>query len=635
MEMANQYENVCYDGLNSIPAVLESCMDKYTDMMAITDTYNGISMTYSELKEKMNFIASGLQSLGIKKGDKVGLFAESHGLWLPTSLAILKCGAIDVIRGSNAPIDELQYITMHADCKGVIIRDMKIYKALKPFFEKYRLDFIVITYPKGHIDTTDVKSPIYTLSEIEDMGRKHVFEPVEISRDDDCSILFTSGTTGNPKGVVLSHLASIYQIEIAHSGFLSMPGENTLQILPIWHAYERIGEFYYISRGCHLHYTTLKKKKNDLAKYNINTLMSVPRIWEALRGGIYQKLRQSSPTAYKIFDFAIKVSIAYKTHKMYGERRITNKVSYHALSTVRHRIMRTLYKPMHELFYKTLYKKIKEAAGLSTIRASLSGGGALSMQDELFYDAIGIDLRTGYGLTETSPVLTLRSVQDKNFLGSAGKPVPGTDIKIVDPQTFKPLPKFTKGLVIAKGPQVMKRYYKDEKATQNAMTEDGYFITGDLGWLTNENNLVLVGRLKETIVLSSGENVEPVPIEEAILLSPYIDQIVLVGQDQNGVGALIVPSKEALEKCGITNMANVKSYKDGNFNNPELEELIKKEINSKIMNKPNLRVFEKVKQFAILKDSFTIENGLLSMTQKIKRNKVFEKYKDLISGMYK
>jgi long-chain acyl-CoA synthetase len=286
------------------------------------------------------------------------------------------------------------------------------------------------------------------------------------------------------------------------------------------------------------------------------------------------------------------------------------------------------------LFTNTLYKKIKKAVGLGNIRASISGGGALSMQDELFYDAIGVNLRIGYGLTETAPVLTLRNVTDKNFLGSVGTPVRGCDLKVVDPKTFKELPYFEKGLVIVKGPQVMKGYYKDEDATRKVMTEDGYFITGDLGWLTKQNNLVLVGRLKETIVLSSGENVEPVPIEEAILLSPFIDQIVLVGQDRSGIGALVVPSKEALEKCGIS-MKDVSSYKDNNvLTDKKLESLIKSEINTHIVNKPNLRVFEKVKQFTLLNESFSVENGLMSATQKVKRNKVFEKYEKVIGNMY-
>ena len=629
-------EKVSYAGLHSLADVLENCMAKYSNYNAITDKYNNVYLTYGELREEMNYFASGLQALGVKKGDKVGIFAESNGLWMATSLAILKCGAVDVIRGSNAPIEELHYITAHSDCKGIILRDDKLFNAMKPFLQKYRLDFVIITYSEGNINVDGVKSKVYTHKDIINLGKKHKFSPVSVQRNDDCSILYTSGTTGNPKGVLLSHENSIYQLEIVHDGFLAQPGENTLQILPIWHAYERIGQCYYISRGCHLHYTTLSGLKNDLANYDIDTFMSVPRIWESIRLGVYQKLKQTSPILYKIFDFAIKTSIAYKTHRMYGERRITNKWSYNALSTIRHRIIRSFYKPLHVLFSKTLYKKIKKAVGLSNIRASISGGGALSMQDELFYDAIGVNLRIGYGLTETAPVLTLRNVGDKNFLGSAGTPLLGTDLKIVNPNTMEELPVFSKGLVIVKGPQIMKGYYKDEESTRKVMTDDGYFITGDLGWLTKENNLVLVGRLKETIVLSSGENVEPVPIEEAILLSPYIDQIVLVGQDRNGVGALVVPSKEALEKCGI-NMKNLQSYKDNEkvLRDARLQMLIKNEINTHIVHKPNLRVFEKVKQFSVINESFSVENGMMSATQKVKRNKVFEKYEDVIGSMYK
>lgn len=625
---------VSYKGLNSLAEVLESCMEKYSSYQAITDKYNNVYMTYGELKEEMNLFASGLQALGVKKGDKIGLFAESNGLWMATSLAIQKCGAIDVIRGSNAPIEELHYITAHADCKGLILRDEKLYNAMKPFLEKYRLDFVIVTYTKSNLDTTNLKTKVYTHKDIIELGKVNKFIPVQMDRNDDGSILYTSGTTGNPKGVLLSHGNTIYQIEVVHEGFLAQPGENTLQILPIWHTYERVGQCYYISRGCNLHYTTLTGLKNDLATYDIDTFMSVPRIWESIRLGIYQKLKQASPIMYNIFDFAIKTSISYKTHRMYGERRITNKLGYHTLSTIKHRIIRSFIKPLHVLFYNTLYKKIKKAVGLDKIRASISGGGALSMQDELFYDAIGVNLRIGYGLTETAPVLTLRNVTDKNFLGSVGTPVRGCDLKVVDPKSFEELPPFKKGLVIIKGPQVMKGYYKDPEVTSKVMTEDGYFITGDLGWLTKQNNLVLVGRLKETIVLSSGENVEPVPIEEAILLSPYIDQIVLVGQDRSGVGALVVPSKEALEKCGI-NMKNVQSYKDNVLVDSKLENLIKNEINTHILNKPNLRVFEKVKQFALLNEAFSVENGLMSATQKVKRNKVFEKYEEVIGKMYK
>ncbi len=617
----------------SIFDAIESSATKYKDLDAIYDKYNSVYHTYGEMLEEIYNFSQGMQSLGIGKGDKVCLISENQGRWFIASQSILRLGAISVLRGSNAPLDELDYIIPFSDAKAVIVKDVKTFDNLKPTFAKVNLNFVCILFANKEINKEGVNCPCYTYDEIKELGKNHEFQKVEIQPSDEAMMLFTSGTTGVPKGVMLSHNNILHQIEACARDFYVKAGDRTLQVLPVWHAYEQIGQLYYFSKGCHLHFTTLVGLKNDLAEYNIDTMMSVPRIWEAVRAGVYQKLKQKSKLLYKIFDFAIKNSIAYKTHKMYGERRITNKLTYNTLSTIRHRIIRSFMKPMHVLFSKTLYKKLKAAAGLN-FRCSISGGGALSMADELFYDAIGVELRIGYGLTETSPVLTLRSTRMKNYLGAAGMPVAYTEIKIVDPQTGEELPKFTKGLVKVRGPQIMMGYYKDEQATKAAIDEEGWFNTGDLGWLTYQNNLVLVGRLKETIVLSSGENVEPVPIEEACLMSPYIEQIVLVGQDKSGIGALIVPSKEALEKCGI-NMKDLKSHKDETVEDEALLDLFKKEINKYIQNKPNLRAFEKIKQMAFLKEPFSRENGLMSATAKIKRNKVFEKYEEAIKKMYK
>jgi long-chain acyl-CoA synthetase len=287
---------------------------------------------------------------------------------------------------------------------------------------------------------------------------------------------------------------------------------------------------------------------------------------------------------------------------------------------------------LHIFCTNTLYKEIKNTIGLN-FRASFSGGGSLSLQDELFYDAIGVNIRTGYGLTETSPDLTLRHANDKNYLCSAGKPVKGTEIKIVDPENLSELGIFQKGLVLVRGPQVMKGYYKDEDATNKVIDKEGWFNTGDLGWLTMDNHLVLLGRIKETIVLSSGENIEPVPIEEACLQSGYIEQIILVGQDKDSIGALVVPTKEALEKCGIA-VNELKKGANLSIKNPNLKELIKKEINNHIKLKSNLAKFEKIKTFEIIRDAFSQENGLLSKTGKTMRNKIFDKYENIISKMF-
>ena len=608
-------------------------ISKHGELPAITDTYCNISMNFNQVEEQISAFAAALQSFGVKKGDFVGIFTENNGRWCICEQGTMRTGAVCTLRGSNAPVTELDYIINHSESMGLILRDGKLLNGLKPYLEKYDLKFVILMFKSEKDDISGVNCPVYYFDEVIEIGKTKEFVKPEQNIDEFCVMLYTSGTTGNPKGVALTHQNILAQIPSVEIGFMSKVGENTLQILPVWHAYEHIVQLYFFMSGCHLHFTTLTGLKNDLTRYDVDTMMSVPRIWEALRLGIFQKLKQKSPLLYGVFDFAVKLSITYKIHKMYSERGITNKKNgYHKLSSLYHRFVRSFLKPFHVLFTNTLYKKIKDNAGVN-FRASISGGGALSMKDQLFYDAIGVNLREGYGLTETAPVLTLRNVGDPNFLGCCGKPLMATEVKILDMETKEELGIFQKGIVHVRGFQVMKGYYKDEEATKAVLTEDGWFNTGDIGWLTADNNLVLVGRMKETIVLSNGENVEPVPIEEACLESPYIDQIMLVGQDQSSIGALVVPSEEALKKCGIL-AKDMKSGKNLSIKNETLHDLIKKEIATHIKSKKSLKSFEQIKQFEVINENFTMANGMLSQTAKIKRNTVSEKYKTTISGMF-
>lgn len=625
--------NVFLMGKKSVPEYLEEEMENFRGMPAVKDELSNVEMTYDDVIENLNYIASAMQSLGIQKGDKVALISENNGRHFIFDQGIMKAGAASALRGTGAPVEELEYIMKHSDSKALVISDYKNLARLKDVVHNNPdIKFVAVMFEKGE-RPEGMNIPVYSYEEFIDIGKNHTFVDQNISVDDTAAILYTSGTTGLPKGVELSHKNFLVQFPSFKVCLEYKAGENTLHILPIWHSYEKTTQMYCFLSGCYLHFTTLPHLKTDLARYNIDAFMSVPRIWEALRLGIYQKIKQTSKLSYFIFDFAIRTSIYYKIHKMYSEKRTPNKkTSYKWTSRVYHKIARSFIKPLHILFTRTLYKKIKDQVGLMDVR-TLSGGGALSLKDELFYDAIGVNFRTGYGLTETAPLLTVRRISDPNYLCSVGRPVLGVEMKIVDPETDEELGIYQKGLVKIRAMQLMKGYYKDEEATKKVIDEDGWFNTGDLGWLTGENNLVLVGRMKETIVLSNGENIEPLPIEEACLGSPYIAQIILVGQDESSLGALVVPSEEALKKCGMA-AKEMNTGKSLSIKDPDLHQLIKKEINSYIKNKQNLKPFEKIKQFEVLKESFNMENGLLSQSGKTKRNSVFEKYKDTISKMF-
>lgn len=612
---------------------VENSLKKYASQKALKDGHNNLEMTYDEVLADINHFASALQYSGINFQDFVSLFSENNGRHFICNQAIIKTGACSVLRGISSPVDELDYILTHSDSKALILSDYKILNKLTEIInQNQNLKFIVVIFPKD-TKSSGINIPIYTFDEFIEIGKKNEFVKQEINLSDNASMLYTSGTTGHPKGVLLTHKNLLSQMLPVQDGLAIKAGEKSLQILPIWHAYEMMTQTLFFATGFYLHFTTIHHLKEDLLKYNIDIFMSVPRIWEALRLGIYQKLKQKSKLGYYIFNFAIKNSIRYKIHKMYSEERIPNKQTpYYRILRFYHWLIRSFRKPLHILCLNTIYGKIKTSIGLN-FRASFSGGGALSLQDELFYDAIGVNIRTGYGLTETSPDLTLRHANDKNYLCSAGKPIKGTEIKIVDPEYYFELGIFQKGLVMVKGPQIMKGYYKNDEATNKVIDKEGWLNTGDLGWLTRDNHLVLLGRIKETIVLSSGENVEPVPIEEACLQSGYIEQIVLVGQDEKSVGALVVPTKEALEKCGIA-INDLNKGVNLSIKDPDLKELIKKEINNYIKLKPNLAKFERIKTFEVINDAFNQENGLLSQTGKTKRNKIFDKYKDIISKMF-
>jgi long-chain acyl-CoA synthetase len=289
-----------------------------------------------------------------------------------------------------------------------------------------------------------------------------------------------------------------------------------------------------------------------------------------------------------------------------------------------------------------VYGKVREATG-GQVKQFISGGGSLARHLDLFFEIIDVPLLVGYGLTETAPVLSARRPW-RNLRGAAGQPIPFTEIKIVDPETGREVPQGTKGLVMARGPQVMEGYYKNPEATRKAIDPEGWFDTGDLGWISKDCNVVLTGRAKDTIVLTNGENIEPQPIEDACARSKYIDQIMLVGQDQRSLGAIIVPNLDALQVWAASQSLFIQVPGEDTPVPPGLtpvpleadpvQKLFRAELTREVKDRPGYRPDDRIGPFRLVLEPFSMENGLLTQTLKVKRPVVTERYRDMIDAMF-
>ena len=368
-------------------------------------------------------------------------------------------------------------------------------------------------------------------------------------------------------------------------------------------------------------------------------MVSVPRIWESIYESAQKQFREQSATRQKIVNFFFSISEKYILARRIVQGLTLSLDSPSTSEKFLAQLQTWIFAPIHYLGDRLVYQKVREATG-GQLKFAISGGGSLAMHLENFYEIVGINLLVGYGLTETAPVLSARRAW-YNLRGSSGKPIPQTEFCIVDPETHQMLPRGQKGLVLARGPQIMKGYFENPEATAKAINFDGWFDTGDLGWLSPNNDIILTGRAKDTIVLTNGENIEPQAIEDACLRSRYIDQIVLVGQDQKCLGALIVPNLDALKQWAIQQNLTLKlpeepltQTQEITLDSPAVQNLFREELNREVKNRPSYRIDDRIGPFQLLAEPFTMENGLLTQTLKVKRPVVMERYRDMINKMY-
>ncbi len=385
------------------------------------------------------------------------------------------------------------------------------------------------SYVSDEAPPTGETLKVLNFAQLIEIGKNHNFVPVKQNRDALATLIYTSGTTGKPKGVMLSYKNLMHQVSTFGTVLQPNAGDIVLSILPSWHSYERTVEYYLLSQGCTQVYTNLRSVKGDLRQFKPNYMVGVPRLWESIYEGVQKQFREQPAKKQRLINFLLGISDKYIKARRVAQGLDLNNLHASAIERLAAKIQALALLPLHALGERLVYAKVREATG-GHVKQMISGGGALPRHIDNFFEIIGVQILQGYGLTETSPVTHVRRPW-RNLIGASGLPLPATEAKIVDPETKAAFANREARLsIVERGPQIMQGYYQNPEATAKAIDAEGWFDSGDLGWLTPQDDLVLTGRAKDTIVLTNGENIEPQPIEDACLRSPYIDQIMLVGQ---------------------------------------------------------------------------------------------------------
>ena len=598
-----------------------------------------IPVTFSKLQERSRALALALSELGVKRGDAVGLLSDNRPEWLASDLAVLSLGAADVPRGRDAMPYEIEHILKVTKASVVFVENDELMDKLSLIRTKLESLKTVILFD-GVREIADAATIHYSdllRRGIELLsakgGKERIEKEIALGKEDDtATIIFTSGTTGLPKGVMLSHRNMLYQLGEIDKIVDFQKGWKWLSVLPVWHAFERIVQYVSLYEHSILAYSKPigKIMLTDIQRINPELLCSVPRIWETVKAGVYQTLKAKKPAEQKIFSFFLSAAKRYRHYEnlVLGLEPKFRK-SLGVFDKIRGFIPYIVLKGIYSIGDKAAFSQIKSKFGTSFV-AGISGGGAMSKDVEEFFSAIGIKLLNGYGMTETAPVVGVAEYPHSKhgFMHTFA----GTELKVLDTETREVLPPGEKGELLIRGPQVMKGYFNDEERTRQIIDRDGFIHTGDLAVLDIDGDFSIVGRVKDTIVLSGGENIEPVPIENTMKESEYIDTAVVIGQDEKYLGALIVINEKNVERYLKENHVPYIN-RDMLAEMDEVRRLINSEISRYVSSEAGFKPYEQVSRFAILDKPFVVGREL-SAKQEVKRAEVMKLYRKEIETIF-
>jgi long-chain acyl-CoA synthetase len=548
-------------------------------------------MTYLEFARKTDAFRAGLASLGLKRGDRVAIISNNRPEWAIAAYACFGLGVAFVPMYEAQLPKEWEFIVSDCEAKGLIVSNDAICEKTRDLLEKVpSLEHIISFDP-----ATKKSEKVRTFKEL--VATKEKVPTIKPEPKDTACFIYTSGTTGNPKGVILSHNNIASNVAAMHDIRPMSSMDRSLSFLPWAHSFGQTVELHGLfSMGASLAIAeSVEKILDNLAETRPTLLFSVPRIFNKLYAAV-QKQISSKPG---FIQSMVKTALATRAKQRAGKAISLGEGLVLALTD------------------KVVFAKVRARFG-GNLKYAFSGGAAISTEVAEFIDSLGITVYEGYGLTETSPIATANYANNRK-IGSVGKPIPGVKISISDEHE-----------IIVHGPNVMVGYHNRKEENDAVFTPDGGFRTGDMGKLDEDGFLFITGRIKEQYKLENGKYVVPTPLEEQLKLSPYVLNVFVYGDNKPYNIALLVANVDALKAWGSENGVS-ESDPEKLVAHPKVHELFKNQLAE---HTGKFKGFEEVRDFAVVTEDFTVDNGLLTPSMKVKRRKVVEKYQPLIDGLY-
>ncbi|MEO7719895.1 MAG: long-chain fatty acid--CoA ligase [Capsulimonas sp.] len=588
--------------IKTVTAHFAESARKYPDRPALTakspETKDWVTLTYKEVEERARRFSLGLRALGVERGDRVAILSENRTEWAIADIAILSSGAVTVPIYSTLPPAQVAHILADSGAKAMIVSDAKQLQKANVSREQCPGLTVFVTMEessaKGDVlsfDAVMLEGDRATLEESFEARRDSV------KLDDLMSLVYTSGTTGNPKGAMLTHANMGTAIEGAINAFpVTPPNDTFLSFLPLCHVFERVTYSLSLAMGSHTYYNdSIFKLIDNMAFAKPTVMQCVPRVFESIHERVTDTIAKEPENKQKAFAWAIEVGGAVAERRNAGQ-------SVSPMLLIKHAIAE-----------KLVLSKLRDKFG-GKLKFFVSGGAPLNAKTAGFFNAIGIPILEGWGLTETTAACATNPY-GRAKIGTVGIAGFGATIKVAGD-----------GELLTRGPNVMRGYWNNPEATKDVIDADGWFHTGDIGVIDSEGYVKITDRKKDIIVLANGKNVAPQPIESLMKQSPFISEIVLLGDKSGGVSALVLPSFDKL-KTWAQEQGKEKMSPSEMAADPAVRKLIKTEID-KLSG--NLADYEKIKRIALLEKALSIENGELTPTMKIKRKVVSENYGRLL-----